>query len=124
MASFGKKKPFTEYFYSKVTIFILSIVGLFLAASVYERYTIERLMSERRMETEIEKNDLIERKQLLEEKVEYLSGDRGIEEEIRKNFDVAKEGEKVIILVGEEKEPEPISSDDGTEVKKWYQFWR
>jgi len=122
MASFGKKKKITEYLYSKPGIGVLFIIIIFLSISVYERYTVEREMAERRNETELHKQQLLERKDTLDERVEYLSGDRGIEEEIRKHFDVAKEGEKVIILVGDDKEESTIQ-EPIVENKPWYKFW-
>jgi cell division protein FtsB len=122
MASFGKKKTITEYLYSRPVVFLLGVLVVFLSVSVYERYTVEREMSKRKVETEREKQELIDRKIMLEERVEYLNGERGIEEEIRTHFDVAKEGEKVIILVGD-KNP-PAESEKSPEPEKpWYQFW-
>jgi hypothetical protein len=64
---------------------------------------------------------LLNRKSILEEKVEYLSGERGVEEEIRTHFDVAKEGEKVIILMGED--TSPITDEVKESPKPWYKFW-
>jgi hypothetical protein len=53
------------------------------------------------------------RASVLESKVEYLENERGIEEELRNRFDVAKEGEQVIILLdadrGEKKVPPPAT---------------
>ena len=46
-----------------------------------------------------------------------------IEEEIRKNFDVAKDGEQVIILTGEEVIADVIEENEVVEYP-WYQFWR
>jgi hypothetical protein len=122
MAGFGKKKKITEYLYSKPSIFILGIITVFLAFAVYARFSVERLMEARKLETQLERQELIERKLQLEERVEYLSGDRGIEEEIRKHFDVAKEGEQVVIIVDKEEEEQTIPGLL-EEVKPWYQFW-
>ena len=122
MAGFGKKKKITEYLYSKPSIFILAVVAIFLSFAVYARYTVEREMAARKLDTQMQKQELIERKAQLEDRVEYLSGDRGIEEEIRKHFDVAKEGEQVVIIVDKEEEvkPSPVQVEDE---KPWYQFW-
>lgn len=122
MAGFGKKKSITEYLYSKVVVIGLLIVVLFLAFSVYERYVVERQMYARRIETNREKQELIERKAALKERVEYLEGERGIEEEIRSNFDVAKQDEKVIILVGERK-VQATTTVTSTKEDPWYKFW-
>jgi hypothetical protein len=57
-----------------------------------------------------------------------LSSERGIEAEMRRQFDVALEGEQVVVIVNDESnimEGESVSSStvkgDG---HKWYQFWR
>jgi cell division protein FtsB len=123
MAGFGKKKSITEYLYSKAVVIVLLVVVIFLAFAVYERYVVERQMYARRVETNREKQELIDRKGTLKERVEYLSGDRGIEEEIRSNFDVAKEDEKVIILVGEKKKAEATTTSI-IDAKPWYKFWQ
>jgi len=122
MATFGKKKRIHEYLYSKPGIFVVLVFALFMATAVYERYSVERTMAARALDAQMEKQALVERKNALHERVEYLSGDRGIEEEIRKHFDVAKEGEQVIILVGEEDTP-VVEAPTEDPKKPWYQFW-
>jgi cell division protein FtsB len=122
MASFGKKKKISEYLYTKIGILFLLCVITFLSIAVYKRYTVEREMAERRLQTEQLRQELQGRKEMLEERVEYLSGDRGIEEEIRKNFNVAREGEQVIILVGDDVTAEE-KPNIPPEIKPWYQFW-
>jgi len=122
MAGFGKKKTITEYLYSKIVVVLLLIFVVFLTVSVLERYRVERQMAERKDEALEHKEELIERKKMLEEKVKYLGAERGVEAEIRTNFDVAKEGEKVIILVGDTKESESEATTT-VAVKPWYIFW-
>ncbi len=122
MPKFGRKKSLSDHLYSKPVIAVLVVITGFLAVSVFERYQVEREMSARRITAEAEYQALLEREASLKEQVEYLSGERGIEEEIRKHFDVAREGEQVIILLGED---EPSASEISPEPtrKKWYQFW-
>jgi cell division protein FtsB len=122
MASFGKKKKLTDYLYSRPVLAVLGIVVILTAFAVYQRFVVEREMAARRMEVEKEKQELIQRKAELEEKVEYLSGERGIEEEIRKHFDVAKEGEQVVIIVDKEV-PDTAAEVEVKDEKPWYQFW-
>ena len=122
MAGFGKKKAITEYLYSKGAVVIMGIIVVFLASAVHERYVVERHMSERKTETELQKQTLIQRKETLTNRVEYLQADRGVEEEIRTHFDVAKEGEKVIILVGDTTEKDTVATTTKA-VRPWYKFW-
>jgi len=120
---FGKKNDYKTYLYSRPAIGVLLIIAVLLGMSVYERFIVEREMSDRREYSEAELERLDERKIQLEDRVEYLEGERGIEEEIRKNFDVAREGEQVIILTGEESE-QTQKEPDIIERTPWYIFWR
>ena len=98
-----------------------------MANIVYGRYTIEREMVTRRDEAQLRLDTLKSRQVDLEKKVEYLSNDRGIEAEMRRNFDVARPGEQVVIILDKETEAEikPLDkmSTENTE-SRWYQFWR
>lgn len=120
---FGKKNTYKTYLYSRPMVAVLCVIAVLLFMSVYERFGVERDMSNRRTASEAELERLQGRKVQLEDRVLYLEGERGIEEEIRKNFDVAREGEQVIILVGEE-EVIDVSEKEAVVVHPWYQFWR
>jgi len=85
--------------YSKLTLAFLLLCSILLSFSVYERYTKAKEMEEKKQESESSYNDLSERKEQLKKKVDYLEGKQGIESEIRRNFDVVKEGEEVVIIV-------------------------
>lgn len=120
---FGKQNKYKNIIYSKVTILVLLVLVVFLGRSVWERFQIERDMAARATQAQAELDELSARKDDLEARVEYLEGERGIEEEVRKNFDVAKDGEQVIILMGnveEEKESAVVPENAAA----WYQFWR
>ncbi len=85
-------------------------------------------MKERRIAAEQEAAALEARKAALEETVEYLSNERGIEAEMRRQFDVSLPGEQVVVIVENEQDKiqvEPLSSStQSTGEKRWYQFWR
>lgn len=121
---FGKKNNYKHHLYSRPVIVLLFILVILLGKSVYGRYTVERDMAERRERSELELELKLKRRDQLGERVEYLEGDRGQEEEIRKNFDVAKEGEQVIILMGDSEELENEELEGSLTHSRWYQFWR
>lgn len=126
MLEFYQQKSLRSYLRSPLALILLGILCLLMARIVYARYTIEREMAARQLESESEFQALIERKKQLEEKVKYLSNDRGIEAEMRRNFDVAREGEKVVIILDKKEEEhkiEPLTKSAPAE-SKWYQFWR
>lgn len=120
---FGKQNSFSYWWYSWPFLVFLAICAILLAISVYERFMVERDMYSRKEAAIIQYQQLTEREQELKERVEYLRGERGVEEEIRKNFDVARAGEQVIILTGEPAvPPEPVTLEEPQ--YPWYQFWR
>jgi cell division protein FtsB len=120
---FGKKHSFISYFHSKFGIAFLLLLVVLLAQSVYGRYTVEREMALRTTSLQKELQELEQRKNALETRVDYMLGERGIEEEIRSNFDVAREGEQVVILVGEDTTIEPMVQQEPIEPAPWWRFW-
>ena len=128
MLNFYQKRSWRAVVYSPIMLAFLVLVIILLARSVYERYTIEREMASKQAEAEAELQMLNERKDSLQKKVDYLSNDRGIEAEMRRNFDVAREGEKVVIILDDTSnastiEPlQPVS--EATTTRPWYKFWQ
>ncbi len=90
MFDFHEKRKIRSILYSKFTIGILLILVGFLLMSVYERYSVEREMAAKREAKERELHDLEYRAAVLESKVDDLRDARGVEEELRNRFDVAK----------------------------------
>ncbi len=120
---FGKQHSFTNWWYSWPFLVFLAVCAILLAISVFERFTVERDMNARKDAAMTERELLMSREKELKERVEYLRGERGVEEEIRKNFDVARAGEQVIILTGEPTPP-PEPPAPAPIDYPWYQFWR
>lgn len=119
---------FSKVIHSRITTVVLILVIILLGRSVYERYMIEQEISQRRAEAEHIQQQLKERKDTLENKVQYLSNERGIESEMRRHFDMAREGEQVVIILDDEINTEKSGDTEGfsttTEVAPWYVFWR
>lgn len=125
MFDFHQKRKLRAAFESRITWTILLVLSGLMIVSAYDRYQIARDMAERRLDAEQEQARLRERRTELEADVEYLSNERGIEAEMRRQFDVAREGEQVVIIV-EDEEPAPASattSDDAEVERPWYRFW-
>ena len=83
-------------------------------------------MERRRHEVESDVVRLQGQKEVLEKQVRYLSDDRGIEAEMRRQFDVALDNEQVVVIVEPEKDEIKTSSStyETTEEPAWYEFWR
>ena len=118
-----KLKTVLEAPYTRV---ILLLLVLLMGWSAYTRWSISADMAERRMDAERELNHLKQQKQGLEKQVQYLSDDRGIEAEMRRQFDVALNNEQVVVIVEpEESETNHASGTYQTsEEPAWYEFWR
>jgi cell division protein FtsB len=124
MLKFYQQRSLRGWLHTRVFIGFLGLVCLFMATIVYERYSIEQEMIGRRVEAEDHLKQLESRRADLEKKVEYLSNDRGIEAEMRRNFDVARPGEQVVIILDDEKKDtiEPLPKTT-IEEAPWYKFW-
>lgn len=127
MFDFHEKRKIKALVYSWPMIIVLLVPIGFLSVSVYERYQKERETREKRVEQQAELELLEARAARLEEKVEHAKSDEGIEEEIRSRYDVAKEGETVVVIVEEEQSDTREHTTLQTKEKKsffdWLKFW-
>lgn len=122
MFDFQQKRKLKSWYSSRVTQVVVFVLALMVLASAFNRYLIADDMADRRATVEAEINNLEKRKDSLEAEVQYLSNDRGIEAEVRRQFDVAREGEQVVIILEDEpevtNEPPPPPPE-----RPWYRFW-
>ena len=109
-----------------VGAFLLLVLAVFLSGATWEVYQKEKnARAERDIALEAHES-LTERKEKLSDDLTALESERGLEEEFRKRFPVAREGEEVIILV-DAKDTAP-SSTESTErgfwgtVRGWFGF--
>lgn len=125
MFDFYQKRKLKTVLTSRYTQGAILVFALTVAWSAFTRFQIASEMAERREYMENERIELQERKDTLEEKVDYLSDERGIEAEMRRQFDIAKDGEQVVIIVEPEEKIEVLPLSTTTTSKPaWYQFWR
>lgn len=127
MFDFYQRRKIRALVNSRYTQAFLLLLVCLVGWSAFVRYQIAAEMSERRAVAAQEASVLRAQKAALQEQVEYLSNERGIEAEMRRQFDVALDGEQVVVIVEPEEGPEvqPLSTSS-PEVEKtaWYQFWR
>lgn len=127
MFDFYQKRKLRSVINSRYTQGIILGLALWVGYSAYVRFDIAMEMLERRQLAEQEAAALEARKEVLEEQVEYLSSERGLEAEMRRQFDVALPGEQVVVIVeneSEESEIQPLSTSTNDSKPKWYQLWR
>jgi len=97
---------------------VAAVIGIgFLGNGVFNIYHLEREAKERREVAEANLHNLEDREVLLERSIESLDTIAGVEAALRKQYDVAREGEGLIVVVGEEKEQE------ATETHPWWRAW-
>jgi cell division protein FtsB len=125
MFDFQQKRKLRAVLESRVTWSILLVLAGFMIVSAYGRYQIAKDMEGRRLTVEAERAELLNRKTELEKDVKYLEDERGIEAEMRRQFDVAKSGEQVVIIVEDEVVESTITELSTTTEsdKPWYRFW-
>ena len=125
MFDFHQKRKLRTVFHSRITQATLLVLSLFIFWSAYDRYLVAKEMSEKRLALEEEKINLETRQVSLNKEVEYLSSDRGIEAEMRRQFDIALEGEQVVIILNDDKVTSTASTTnkETEESRPWYKFW-
>ena len=123
MFDFHQKRRMRTVFASRVTQGILLLVAFFVLLSAYNRYLIAREMADRREAVESEISALESRKASMEAEVKYLSNERGIEAEMRRQFDIALDSEQVVIILEDETTATAPAAAATTTKRAWYKFW-
>ena len=126
MFDFQQKRKMRSVFGSPITQGVILLMTLFVLISTYNRYLIAKDMAERRFTVEAEIHTLEARRQKLDEEVKYLSNERGVEAEMRRQFDITREGEQLVILLNDTNEESATSTDTetvSTTTRSWYHFW-
>ncbi|MBL7045502.1 MAG: septum formation initiator family protein [Parcubacteria group bacterium] len=99
MFDFHERRKLKQYAYSLPTVVVLLAIVAFLGNSVWSVYLKEQETSERLEQRESYLKDISGRGEALEEEIDRLSSERGLEAELRSKFEVARSGEKVIVIV-------------------------
>ena len=113
MANFQEKKNHKNFFHSKPVLVVLSLLLVLFLLNVIK-------LANKAVETKRNKEiaqakitELQEQKVKLESNIQKLNTEKGIEENIREKFGLAKEGEGMIVIVDDENK----STTENTEKK-------
>ena len=120
MREFQQRKMFRSLMYSKLAIFLLLVVFLFFIFSIIGVYGKNRKATGKNNEVESELNELRKKKDYFESEIDRLNTNAGAEEELRDKFQIAKPGERVLIIVDDDKDGKGESSQEKS--PNW--FWR
>jgi cell division protein FtsB len=99
MKQFERKRQTKRIMYSTITLLVLCLMVVMLARSAWAVYKNNRMVSEKRDFARLELARLLEKKVELESELEDLKTDRGAESEVREKYQVARPGEKTIIVI-------------------------
>lgn len=129
MFDFHQKRKLRTIINAPITLWVILALTIVVGWSAYVRFDIAMEMRDRRIEAEKQTAALALQKETLQKRVEYLSSERGMEAEMRRQFDIALPGEQVVVIVASEEQEQEISSTSKqrTEItteRRWYQFWR
>ena len=102
----------------------LLLLGLFVAAllmfpGVWKVYTQERESRMLRNEATQELSELQERERRLREKTEALNTEYGLETALREQFSLARQGEKLIVIV--DRSPTETETQERQDILHWFE---
>ncbi len=120
MLDFAQKRKVRSFLYNKVTLGLLGILTLLVLHSTWEVYGKKRESESMKNISQANVAQLEERDTTLEEKINKLDTDAGMEEEIRSKFSVTKSGENMVVIVPNQ------DSDVGSSTSKtgfWQKIW-
>jgi cell division protein FtsB len=124
MKNFQQKRKWRHILESKPILFILCILILFFAWSVFglidkmqDTIKNKKIASEKIQELQKEKEKLVS-------DIDKLKTDKGVEESIREKFGLAKEGEGVVVVVEDKNQPTNGTASESTcflsFIKNWF----
>ena len=128
MREFQEKRKFNKLIHSGWLQIFLGIVLLALIFSTVKVYKKSRLSADKSKEIKEELASLEKRNAELAAEAARLESESGREGEIRKRFDVAKPGEKIIVIVDKNSEDVKINGAENkggffSGIWRWIKNW-
>lgn len=121
MIPFQERKKLRKILYAKATLGALFVLSVIVARGAWHVYQKAAIARAERVEAERSLGELISRTKGLGESIDRLKSERGVEEEIRQKFTVARPGEEVVIVVDETSKKGKNSASDYT-ISSWMKF--
>lgn len=111
MKEFQEKKRFRKIIFSKGMLFVLFLLILLLSFSLAKMYIKSRQAVVKNEEAKKDLAETEKRMTDLERDINRLQSESGIEEEIRKNLNMSKPGEEVLVIVDKKEENDKIEEE-------------
>lgn len=99
MIPFQNRQKLRKILYSKVTLFVLAILVFFVGRGAWNTHEKAQIARSERNIAERSLSELESRSSELQASLVRLKSDRGIEEEVRQKYTVARPWEEVVIIV-------------------------
>ena len=124
MREFKRKRKIRQYLYSRLALCILLVLTLLMAKAAWSVYSKERDSRVSMSRAQMELAALEARHEQLSRSIERLKTEQGVEAEIREQFQVAKPGERMVVLVDDGKDvpEEPVAKQ--SIVSKFFDLFR
>jgi cell division protein FtsB len=109
MRDFQGRRKWHRILRSDVFSFILLIATILLLKSVWGVYNKDSVARINMQEAEVTLANLQKKKAGLEKEIAKLNTERGVEEELRRRFQVVKPGEQVLMIVDKNENKAPVA---------------
>jgi len=119
MRELEKRRQPIRILFLRLLLMVLLLVTVLLIRGVWNIYQKERETYTNRSQAEQELRELEEREMTLRTEIAHLRSPQGVEESLREQFDVAKAGEGVIVLVDNNPTPEAEEGMDLRYLSTW-----
>ncbi len=124
MKDFQRKRKIRKVMYSKWVLVGLFVLLVVVSKATWSVYAKERDSGANLSRVETELQSLSEREQKLRTDIERLKTPEGIESEIRGQFQVAKPGERMVVLVDDKKDIPQEQAAERSLVSKFFDIFR
>lgn len=119
MASYGQSRDPVRLLWRRLGVLALIILIVFGVRGVWGAYNKEKESRVLRIEAEAKLRDLELRESQLRADIAELKTERGVEGVLRERYDVAKEGEGVIVIVDQSAPPPQPKPTTYQRFKNW-----
>ena len=106
MLEFYEKRKLKKIIYSTPSLCGIAFIIFLLGIPTFGAYQKMQSTKETKVAIAAELDELHERERVLKEEIDRLSTDRGVEDEIRRKYEVGRNGEQMIVIVGDDPEEE------------------
>lgn len=119
-----RKKRASRWWYSHLALLVLSVLVVVLARAAWKVYLKERDSGAYARAAEEKMVGLEGRRTVLEKKIAGLKTKEGIEAEIRSQFQVAKPGERMVMVVPKKSTAPTVANSTQSLVSRFFDIFR